>query len=300
MRANLAITPVINYFNLTNSRWEGLLDPWELSISVSDAISDGCALILFPQATKNAITNATSVSLASKKRLEINITHTFIELAMNAMTMWSQQSEELLKTSRGSTAPFLIRNRTGYDIAVWAEVGDMTKRAPEVQYVKDGEEIPWRLDDWKTMRESATTAVVHNSVGLALRDTPWERLKHISVEREGELVYRLKPKLEKVSHRLLCEIKLVNNVKVITFRSTFKVENLTLVSTEMIIVDGTGKKVSPTYKLREQFSFPTRISSERSLQHLAENFRCRFRLRTLTACDSDQMVGRGRSNKTIN
>ena len=121
----------------------------------------------------------------------------------------------------------------------------------ETLQLADGKDMPWRLDDWRAMRESATSRITHNAVGLVLQGTSWERVKHISVEREGEQIYRLKPKIDKTTHRMLCEVKLVNNVKVVTFRSTFKVENLTLVPSEMVIVDAKGKKASAIFKLRE-------------------------------------------------
>ena len=217
MRAGVSITPVINYYNLTNSRWEALMDPWEFSV----------------QATKTAATQAMAVTLASKKRLEVNVTHTF---------------NEVLKTTRGANAPFLMRNRTGHSISLWTET-DGRGSKPEAVKIEDGADKPWRLDDWRAMRESATTRVTHNAVGISIDGTAWERIKNISVEREGELVYRLKPKVDKVTHRLLCEVKLVNNVKIVTFRSTFKVENLTLVPSELVIIDANGKKASPVYKL---------------------------------------------------
>ena len=226
------MTPVINYYNLTNSRWEALMDPWEFSV----------------QAAKHATTQAMTINLASKRRLEINVTHTFIELALNSMALWSEKGDEVLKTSRGANAPFLMRNRTGHPILLWAETEDRNNKSDSVR-LEDGADKPWRLDDWRTMREAATTQIVHNSVGLMLEGTAWERVKHISVEREGEVVYRLKPKIDKTTHRMLCEIKLVNNVKVVTFRSTFKIENLTLVPSEMVIVDANGKKASPVFKL---------------------------------------------------
>lgn len=232
MRAGVTLSPVLNYYNLTNSRWEALIDPWEFSV----------------QASKNAATQALAVTISSKRRLEVNVTHTFIELAMNTATLLSQQGEEVLKTNRGSNAPFLIRNRTGHPLVIWAESDDRNNK-PEPSRISNGDDLPWRMDDWRAMRESATSNIVHNSIGIFLEDTPWERVKHISVEREGEQVYRLRPRLDKVAHRVLCEIKLVNNVKVVTLRSTFKVQNLTLVPSEMVLVDEHGKKASAVFKL---------------------------------------------------
>ena len=237
MRAGVTLTTVLNYYNLTNSRWEALIDPWEFSV----------------QASRNASTQGMSVTVSSKRRLEVNVTHTFIELAMNTAILWNQKGEEVLKTSRGSNAPFLMRNRTGHPIVIWAESDDRSSK-PEPSRIADGEDLPWRMDDWRAMRESATTNLVHNSVGILLEDTPWERVKRISVEREGEQVYRLKPRLDKIAHRILCDIKLVNNVKIVTLRSTFKIVNMTLVPSEMVLVDAQGKKASAVFKLRKCFN----------------------------------------------
>lgn len=202
------------------------------------------------QANKALDTGAISISLQSGKRLEINLTHTFIELALTSARLWSQQGDEMLRTSRGTNAPFLIRNRTGHDIRIWPEA-DNAKSAANGTQLADGKDIPWRLDDWRTMRESATTAVVHNALSFIIQDSPWERVRHVSLEREGEQTYRLRPKIDKVTHRLLCEVKLVNNVKVVTLRSTLKIENLTMVPSEMVMVESDGKKTGAVYKIRE-------------------------------------------------
>lgn len=91
----------------------------------------------------------------------------------------------------------------------------------------------------------------HNSLELVFEGMTWDRTKHIFVDREGEHIYSLKPKLDKVTHRLLCDVKLVENVKIVTFRSTFLVENRSLVQAEMVIVDANGKKASQIYKIRQ-------------------------------------------------
>lgn len=97
-------------------------------------------------------------------------------------------------------------------------------------------------------------ATSHNQLDLSIEESGWEKLKSIHVDREGEHVHTLRPKVNSVYHRLLCEVKLVDNVKVVTFRSTFLVENRSLVNAEMVIVDGNGKKSSKVYTIRK-FSF---------------------------------------------
>ena len=48
---------------------------------------------------------------------------------------------------------------------------------------------------------------------------------------------------------MTCEIRLENNVKVITFRSTLNVENQTSLPVEMIVVDAHGKASSGALKI---------------------------------------------------
>ena len=61
-------------------------------------------------------------------------------------------------------------------------------------------------------------------------------------------MFPLRPRTDKHSNRLLCEVKVVDNVKVVTIRSTFKVENLTLYPIEVTLVDEHGH---PVYSLEK-------------------------------------------------
>ena len=80
-----------------------------------------------------------------------------------------------------------------------------------------------------------------NMLSLQIEGMPWERIKHVSVDREGESIINLRPKLDKVAHRLLCDVKLVDNVKVVTFRSAFNIENRTMVPVEVVVLDADGE-----------------------------------------------------------
>ncbi|GAA6031882.1 hypothetical protein JCM8097_003317 [Rhodosporidiobolus ruineniae] len=229
LEASVAIKPFVNYFNLKVSHWEPLLDPWEFGVNVSKSVTTGLL----------------AVNVSSKKRLELNITSTFLELAMTTSALLNKEGDQVFKKPRGSNAPFLLKNRTGYPISLWSENADA---AAQGHRLGDGQDIPWRFDDWRVARENVT-ASSHNSLTVAFEGVGWERLKHVYVDREGEHIHALRPKIEKVTHRLLCDVKLVDNVKVVTFRSTFLVENKSLVNAEMVIVDEHGKKASQIYKI---------------------------------------------------
>lgn len=143
-------------------------------------------------------------------------------------------------------------------------------------------------------------ATSHNSLDLSIEDSGWEKLKQIHVDREGEHVHVLRPKVSSVYHRLLCEVKLVDNVKVVTFRSTFLVENRSLVNAEMVIVDANGKKSSKVYNIRQSpdlvllicdVSF-THVNRIRYLQLLGKTALSRSSRPTTTGSRSDPMVRR--------
>ncbi|BGP36549.1 Vacuolar protein sorting-associated protein 13 [Rhodotorula kratochvilovae] len=227
--ASVMIKPFINYFNLKVSHWEPLMDPWEFGVNVSKSVSTGLL----------------AVNVASKKRLELNITSTFIELAMTTLAILNREGEQVFKKARGSNAPFLVKNRTGYPMSLWSEGAEAGAQGHRLE---DGGDIPWRFDDWRKTRENVA-ASTHNSLTVVFDGMGWDRLKHVYVDREGEHIHALRPKVDKVTHRLLCDVKLVDNVKVVTFRSTFLVENRSAVNAEMVIVDEHGKKASRIYKI---------------------------------------------------
>jgi hypothetical protein len=85
-------------------------------------------------------------------------------------------------------------------------------------------------------------------IGVQFQGKSWEPVKGVPVDREGEFVYGLRPSVDKVMDRLLCEITVKDNVKVITLRSTYNVENLTSYTMELVLVDSYNK---PAYSVQK-------------------------------------------------
>ncbi|KAH9486936.1 Vacuolar protein sorting-associated protein 13 [Psilocybe cubensis] len=229
LHATTTMTTTITYWNLTNSHWEPLIDPWTLTIT----------------AAKDSPVGGIDLNLSARERLDLNISTTFVELALTTFNSWSQEGESLLQKPRGTYAPYRIRNQTGAPIFIWSDT-DSTTNTKDVDVVKilHDQSIDWRFDDWKTMREFV--------------EKSWEQLRGIPVDREGEFVFSLRPRTEKYPSRLLCEVKVVENTKIVTIRSTYKVENLTLYPIELMLVDDSGH---PVYSLERivpgtEFSLP--------------------------------------------
>lgn len=219
LRADTAINMFINVYNFSKSAWEPLIEPWELGLLVAKDSNPDCM----------------SVDLISKKTLEITVTSATIALASKS-AQFLTQSDDVLSKPRGADAPYRIRNYTGFDINVWADVPDADNTMAAT--LEDGEEAPWRFEDWEKMRENLAPENTSGFVGLRLEGSGFDSLNKIPVNREGETLYSLRPRKDKILHRLLVEVTLgTDNVKYITFRSPLLVENKTQIPVELGVFD---------------------------------------------------------------
>jgi len=116
-----------------------------------------------------------AVKFTSRQRLEMNMTAAFIELAITSATVWSQQHERVQHEGRGVDAPFVVRNRTGYTLLVWADSDKSLRssgqnKSVQVRRLADNEAIPWRFQDHKRQREVSQprSANIHASPDVSL------------------------------------------------------------------------------------------------------------------------------------
>ncbi|OCH96150.1 vacuolar protein sorting-associated protein 13 [Obba rivulosa] len=231
--ATSSMTTQITYWNLSNSHWEPLIDPWTFTVIVS----------------KPSPTSGLSLTLSAQERLDVNLTTIFVESALATARMLGKEGDYVLRKARGSYAPYRIRNRTGSTIYVWPDIeGSNNARETAAVQIPHDKTIDWRFDDWKTMREHVSSSG-HNSIGLQIIGKPWEQIRSIPVDREGEFTFTLRPRSEKYAHRLLCEVKVQDNVKFVTLRSTYKVENQTLYPLELTLVDVSGQPIQAVEKI---------------------------------------------------
>jgi vacuolar protein sorting-associated protein 13A/C len=219
LRAGTNIDMFINIYNFSKSAWEPLIEPWQLGFSVA----------------KNTKPDAMSIEFTSPKMLELTVTSATIALASKSAQFLTQE-DDILSKPRGIEAPYRIRNYTGFDINVWADIpGEDEQMAAKLE---DGEEAPWRFEDWEKMRENLSPENNAGVVGIRLEGSGFDSINKIPVNREGETLYSLRPRKDQVLHRLLVEVSLgVDNVKYITFRSPLLVENKTQIPVELGVFD---------------------------------------------------------------
>ncbi|KAH8596858.1 putative vacuolar protein sorting-associated protein 13 [Bisporella sp. PMI_857] len=209
----------IDIYNFSKSAWEPLVEPWQLGVRAHRDFDPDCM----------------SVELTSPKMLELTVTSATIALASKSADFLSQD-EDVLSKPRGVEAPYKIRNFTGFELSVWADLpADDNNMSAKLE---DGEEAPWRFEDWEKMRENLSPESTSGTVGIRLEGSGFDSISKISVNREGEMLYRLRPNKDSVTHRLLVEVKLgADNVKYITFRSPLLVENHTQIPVELAVYD---------------------------------------------------------------
>src|SRR6266702_2654501 len=74
-----------------------------------------------------------------------------------------------------------------------------------------------------------------SSITIQFVDQAWEKLSAVPVDREGEYTFALRPRTEKCYNRLLCEVRVEANTKIVTLRSTYRVQNRTLYPLEIAV-----------------------------------------------------------------
>ncbi|KAF2654929.1 vacuolar protein sorting-associated protein 13 [Lophiostoma macrostomum CBS 122681] len=215
MAADTSLDTLINVYNFSKSAWEPLIEPWQLGFHMS----------------KDQNPDRLGVELYSRKSMELTITAATIALASKSFDFLTSD-EDILSKPRGNDAPYRIRNYTGFNLDVWAEGKDLQDGYSAK--LEDGEDKPWRFEDPTATRESLDTEGATGGLGIRLEGSGFDTIPRIPVHREGEFLYNLKPKQDRVQHRILVEIKLgADNVKNITFRSPLLVENNTQIPVEI-------------------------------------------------------------------
>ncbi|KAJ1549196.1 hypothetical protein HK405_008107 [Cladochytrium tenue] len=179
MRVDAGVKLHVNYFNTKNSHWEPLVELFEFYLNLSR--QDG----------------ATSVDIYARKKLEVNISHVFVETFLNTMNLMISTESSVAQTP--------------------------------------------------------------NKLSLQMHGPAWETLKSIAVDREGTQFYTLRPNIGKVSHRIVCDVKMKNNVKIVTFRSATVVLNSTNITVDVSMVNG---KNQPTWGVCTLGAFGYLWSSE--------------------------------------
>lgn len=219
LKAETSIEMYSNIYNFAKSSWEPLIEPWQVGFGVA----------------KDPTSGLMSVDVVSKKTFDVTVTTASIALASKSFDFLTTE-QDVLGKPRGVEAPYRIRNYTGFDVVVHSK--SPTSDEPITLKLEDGSEAPWSFEHWEKMRESLITESNQSSVGIQLEGSGFDPVKNVSINREGEHLFGLRPKTDNILHRLCVEVVLgADNVKYVTLRSPFLVENATEIPVELGIYD---------------------------------------------------------------
>lgn len=214
MVADTSVDTLINVYNFSKSAWEPLIEPWSVGFHMS----------------KDQDPDKLTVDLYSRKSMELTVTAATIALGSKSFDFLTSE-DDILSKPRGNDAPYRVRNYTGFSIDIWAEGKEDEGFAAKLE---DGEEQPWRFEDPMSARETLSTESATGMLGIKLQGSGFDSLSRVQVHREGEFLYNLKPKQDRIQHRLLIDVKLgSDNVKNIIIRSPLLVENNTQIPIEL-------------------------------------------------------------------
>ncbi|KAK9722186.1 Vacuolar protein sorting-associated protein 13 [Basidiobolus ranarum] len=242
MKASTNIKLFANMLNIKNSHWEPLIEPWDFTVDLT-------------------CTRMTHIKFISDTQLELNITHRFLETLLSTADIFDTTNSPL-DTTRDIAVPYLLRNRTGLDMLIWAEpdlntLGD--DDSPGIHKLVNGAELPWRFQNWARSRERIVS--YRNRLGIQFIDVSWECINDIAVDTEGIFIYLLRPDIENVAHRMACEVTLKDFTKIITFRSPIVIENLTKFPLDMVMVNYRDEIVSSSFEVPPGGNHPVHILS---------------------------------------
>ncbi|KAL7624686.1 Vacuolar protein sorting-associated protein 13 [Parahypoxylon ruwenzoriense] len=220
LKAETAIDMYINVYNFAKSAWEPLLEPWQVGLGVA----------------KDQESGLLSVDVSSKRTFDVTVTTATIALASKSFDFLTKD-EDVLGKPRGVEAPYKIQNYTGFDVLVQARSQSNDENIS--LKLQDGEEAPWSFEHWEKMRENIMSeSGTANSVTVQIEGSGFDTVKNIRLNREGEFLYSLRPKMDHTLHRLLVEVKLgPDNIKYVTLRSPLVVENQTQIPVELGVYD---------------------------------------------------------------
>ncbi|CAO3643748.1 unnamed protein product [Cunninghamella blakesleeana] len=233
--ANLSMNIYINYFNFKNSHWEPLIEPYNFGIQV----------------VQDSNTKSLDISLESIETLNFNLTHTFIQTAMTISSTLSNY-QPLRENAQKQVTPFLIQNRTGYDLDFWNMSEDAVPGDTNIYSLKNGNDqgFCFRSGKYKTVIRS-----FENILGVKVKHSNWSSIQQIPLDVEGQYTYKLTKDNSIVQHRLLVDIKLENHVKTVIFHSGLTLENKTKSSMQVTMVDSKRKIISSIWTLESMQVF---------------------------------------------
>ncbi|SAL98237.1 hypothetical protein [Absidia glauca] len=226
--AHARISTQMNNFNFKTSHWEPLIEPYTFEFD----------------ATRATNVQSLDIGLSSDETLNMNLTHTFLDTVMAVSGTWSA-IQPLPGSAQKQIKPFVIENRTGYDMQIWNLLDDNAVDEPSVCVMNDGQDQDWNASDWSKRNNS--TKAYDNVVGIKVLHADWSAIPAIPIDVEGKRSYCLKNDTDDYQYRVVVEVKLEKHVKSVTFYGGLILENRNTSPMQITMMDQSRTLVSPIW-----------------------------------------------------
>lgn len=184
------------------------------------------------------------IVVSSEKMLEVIASHSLLESLLSVSAKMANAKPRAASTYREVAKPYLIKNFTGYRLSLWSDIRTTSDGQPAVFEIDANSQLPFEFEDWRASRKGA--AKVH-TLSLHLMDTSWESVKGINVDRKGVFVFPLRPMMNSISHKLVCEVEVIEGIRHVILRSATCFRNDTEFDLE--VQDVAAERFSDTIRI---------------------------------------------------
>jgi hypothetical protein len=116
---NVALELASNYFNSSLAVWEPLIEPTTVKLTLYQSDAESLRLEYGLKSLPTTIPYSLSVDCDSD--LNINMTHSFLDMALSTLRIWHEDTHSSLDVAPFS--PYYLRNDTGANLFYWTSVG---------------------------------------------------------------------------------------------------------------------------------------------------------------------------------
>lgn len=217
------------FFNLHNFSWEPVMEKCAWTI-------DSC----YTSGEEDISNKKVSVVLETRS-VDIDISHVFIKNILETLDKIRESTELTKLAKRSSAAHYALYNHTGIDMMIFGKglipeesespnssgssrkLGISPGSDIRMLEVAPNSHIKFSLPIWRP--DSGEHKPAADSLSIYFEGLPVETLRGVSLDATRPMVYTLKPAIDNVRHKVLCNARIEGNTKHFDFFSGMSIKN---------------------------------------------------------------------------
>ena len=235
-----AVTVESSFYNLLNSCFEPVVEPWSVKLEALEAPARASA----------------HVTVSAETRVEINISEMHMRALVQTVEGWLQDSKTWGQrdVTRDEVSPYRLRNESGVPLTFW--LGSSYEAPAERALIKElaaGGEAPFEFSQKRALQvRQRDFSVDFHTLSIKFEGVK-DVLTHVPVDMIGVHMLPLG------DLRAVAEIHNDSGCKIIAIQSTFKVYNKTSLSVDACVLpaaqsEGAGEALESLAQWHESFA----------------------------------------------